>query len=311
MTETGTVDPSVRPTLLERYGISPILFAFLSLIVVFLLYQGVGALVTVALFGLKLTREDATGLRMATLLAQVFLLLGPALLLTRLATRNVRDFLRLQAPRASLILIPFAGIFSLQQMLQVYMAFQEKIPLPEPVRSVVDQFKQLIEETYRILVGTQSVGELLFVIMVIALTPAIAEEVLFRGLIQKNFERALGPRIGICLCALIFAAYHLNPFSFIPLVGLGLYLGFLVSWSNSLWVSVAAHFYNNLFACVAIYLGMEENFVVTPDPTHPGNLLLTFFAFSLVFVVSTYYFARIAKASARTNNFLTSMGASS
>lgn len=299
-TNEGTASFAPQPvqqTVLERYGISPILFAFISLIVVFFLYQAIGGVITILLFGAQITREHVTGLRIATLMGQLLFILVPALVLTRLTAHNIASFLRIEFPRPITLIIPLFGIFSLQQMLQVYMVYQEKIPIPEELQPVIDQLKQLIEETYKMLVGSSSIPELLFVLLVIAFVPAIAEELLFRGMIQRSFEQGLGSRRGLLLTALIFALYHINPFSFIPLIALGVYLGFLVLRSNSVFVSMAAHFYNNAFACVAVYIGMKQNYLITGEPEVLSHteLLMTFIAFSVVFFLSTYYFIQVTK----------------
>jgi len=295
--ESTPAVPLPQRTFLEQHAISPVVFGFLSLGLVFLLYQGVGAVATLLIFGLKPTSENVTGLRAATGLGQVFLLLAPAVLLTRLASLTPRQFLRLRPPRIREAVIPLVGIFSLQQILQVYMIFQEKIPMPESLRPVIDDLKHIIEEIYRVLIRSSSIPELLFVLLAVALVPAIAEEVLFRGLVQRSFEAKLGGKKAFVLTGLIFALYHLNPFSFVPLVVLGLYLGFLVYRSNSLWVSVAAHFYNNLFACVAVYLHMDDDFLVTGGAgvLSPSVLVVTFVSFCLVFLISTYYFMLVTK----------------
>lgn len=285
---------TLQQAFLERHGISPILFAFVSLIVVFVLYQMVGGVIAFLLFGMSPLTQHATGVRVATFVGQVVFILVPTILLAGLATTDRVSFLRLRPPRWEHIVIPFFGIFSLQQMLQVYMAFQDRIPVPESLQPIVEQLKHLFEETYKVLLASSTIPELLFVVFVVALVPAVAEEFLFRGMVQKSLEQGLGARRGLVFTGLIFALYHLNPFSLIPLISLGLYLGYLVYRSGSLWVSVAAHFYNNAIACVAVYLGMDDDFLVPgkAETLEPGTMLLTFLAFSVVFFLSTYYFVR-------------------
>lgn len=290
--------PQPRQTFLERYGISPVLFAFMALILIFFLYQGLGGVITIILFGINLTREHTPGLRVATLMGQLLFILLPTLLLVRLATHDVRSFIRFRPSPPITFLLPLVGIFSLQQVLQVYMVYQERIPLPENLQRIIDSLKQLIEQTYAILVESSTIPELLAVMVVIALVPAVAEEVLFRGMVQRSFEQGFGPKRGVLLTSLIFALYHVNPLSFIPLIGLGAYLGFLVMRTQSLPVAMAAHFYNNAFACVAIYLGKNDNYIVTGDPKTLSDLELfsTFAVFAVVFLLSTYYFIRVTKS---------------
>ena len=294
--EVVIIPPSLR-TFIERYGISPLLFGVLVLIIVFVLYQIFGGLITLLLFGLKPTPENVNGFRIATGVAQICLLLIPTLFLVRFASLTPYDFMRIRRADPRLFLFPLVGIFSLQQVLQIYLTFQERIPLPESIQKINDQFKELFEQAYKLLVSSHSIPELLFVILVVALIPAVAEETLFRGLVQGSFEEGLTPMKGVILTGVIFGAYHLNPFSFIPLAVLGIYLGFIVLKANSLWVSVAAHFYNNLFACLATYFHYGDNDIVLGDPQKmsTGMLLLGFWFFGLVFLVSTYYFVHVCQ----------------
>jgi len=289
--------PQARLTFIERYGVSPVLFGFFVLIAVFLLYQIVGGGITILFFGIKPTAENVDGFRVATGLGQLLLLLVPTILLVRLASFQPDQFMRVRLPSVEMLLPTIVGIFSLQQVLQIYLVIQEKIPLPESLRTSLERIKELIEEVYKVLVASYSIPELLFVILVVALIPAVAEELLFRGLVQRSFEQGLSPVKGLLLTSVIFGAYHLNPISFIPLAALGLYLGYLTLRSQSVWVSVFAHFCNNAFACVAIYLNMNDDYVVTgnPEEMSVGLLLGTFAVFGFIFFLSTYYFNYVTK----------------
>ena len=289
--------PPFPRTFLERHGISPILFAFLSLIIVFLLYQIIGGLLTILFFGLKPTPNNVIGFRFGTGLAQILFLLVPTLLLVRFASFRPKEYLRIRSTDVKMLIIPFVGIFSLQQILQIYLVFQEKIPLPESIEKINQQFKQLFEEAYKLLAGSHSLQELLIVIVIVALIPAVCEELLFRGLVMRSFEEGLGSGRGVMLSGVIFGAYHLNPFTFIPLAILGVYLGFIAYRANSVWVSAAAHFYNNAFACIALYLQWDDDAVVTGNPNDMSlpMLLATLWFFGVIFLVSTYYFIHLTK----------------
>lgn len=286
-----------RVPFIERLGISPVLFAFLSLIFIFVLYQIVGGIITIVAFGYKPTNENVTGYRVATGLGQILFILIPTLILVRLVSFNPKEYLRLKSTKFLTFIIPLVGMFSLQQMLQVYMIFQERIPLPEQIQSIIDQFKDLIEEIYKVLVASNSVSELSGVIIIVALIPAVAEEFLFRGLIQRNFEKNLTPLRSAIVTGIIFGAYHMNPFSFVPLAVIGIYLGFLTMRTGSLWVSVGAHFFNNFLACFALFLKFEDDYVILGNASEmsPGILLFTFWAFGVIFFVSMYYFLKITK----------------
>jgi hypothetical protein len=285
---------TVPQTLVERHGISPVLFGLIVLGIIFLLYQIVGGVVTVLLFGMKPDPQNVNGFRIATGLSQLILILLPAILFTRLISFTPSKYLRLRLPKLKLLFYPLLGMISLQQILQVYLLVQEHIPLPESVQKIVQQFKELFEEVYKVLVSSSSIPELLFVTLVIAVVPAFAEEFLFRGVVQRSFEKGISPRWGMILAGCIFGLYHLNPFTFIPLAALGIYLGFLAQRAESLWVPIAAHFYNNAFAAVAMYLHLDDDALITgkPDEMSFGMLAGTFLVSSLVFIGSTMLFVR-------------------
>lgn len=287
-----------EPTFLERHGISPLVFGLVVLVVIFFLYQLVGGGITLLFFGLHPpTPGSVNAYRLVTGLGQLLLMLLPTILLTRLASARPMEYLRVRPPDIRTLILPLFGIFSLQELLQIYLLFQERLPWPEGVRRLMEQFKDLFEQVYRMLVSSSSVPELFFVVVIVALIPAVSEELLFRGLVQRSFEKGLTPVKGMVLTGIIFGAYHLNPFSIVPLSILGIYLGFLTMRANSVWVSVSAHFYNNLFACIAVYLHMDEDSLVTGNPSEMpiGILLGSFFVFLLIFIAATTYFMRITE----------------
>jgi membrane protease YdiL (CAAX protease family) len=74
----------------------------------------------------------------------------------------------------------------------------------------------------------------------------LAEEPVFRGLILGGFALRYGPRKAVVYSALLFAAFHLNPWQFHSALLAGLFLGWLCLESGSLWPGMLGHFLNNL-----------------------------------------------------------------
>lgn len=95
----------------------------------------------------------------------------------------------------------------------------------------------------------ETVGDLIFNIVVIALVPAISEELCFRGALQPIFSRWLGNKhVAIWATAFFFSFIHLQFLGFLPRFLLGAVLGYAALWSNSLVVPVVGHFINNALA---------------------------------------------------------------
>ena len=292
---TGSAAPEDRRgNVIQR--MSPVGFAVVSLIVVFVLYQVIGGAALLVFGGQP--KADTVGLfRWFTLLGQITGILLPTLVLIRLRTPDVRGYLRLKLPSPVEIAVTVVAVFSLQQVLQGYLALQEAIPLPENVRVIVERIKDLFEETYRILVGAESIPEFVFVVLIVAVVPALAEEFLFRGIVQRSMEETVGGLRGAILAGVIFGAFHMNPFSLVPLVALGIFFGYLVFRSRNITLAVAAHFFNNFIACTATYLKLRDDFVVlAPDQTASLSLVaMNTSFFGIVFLVSLLYFKRLTQ----------------
>jgi membrane protease YdiL (CAAX protease family) len=110
----------------------------------------------------------------------------------------------------------------------------------------------------RLLGEAHSVPEFIYVIVVVAVTPAICEEFFFRGLIQKNLTLASNARKGLIATGLIFGLYHLNPFLLVPLSILGIFFSYVRVRSNTLILPVIAHFANNAVSTAGFFLQQQR-----------------------------------------------------
>ena len=287
-------DGSVHhPSLWQRMP-API-FALVSLTIVFILYQLVAGGAVLLLAGTKVTEENAAFIRWATVVSQLTCILLPSLVLGRLRFGTLGAAFTFKFPGARQTILSVLAVFALQQLLQAYMVLQDAMPLPPKVRELIDLVNTLYEQTYRILGAARSPYEFLLVVVTVALIPAIAEEILFRGLIQHSVEATSGGLRAAIATGLIFGAYHLNPWNIVPLVALGTFFGYLVYRSQNVSIAISAHFFNNFVACAASYTNVRDDFIaLAPSTQATGPLLLANTAlFLLVFVGATYYFVKV------------------
>lgn len=294
--------PPVQRTVPFFQRLAPVPFAVVALAIIFFLYQFVAGGITLVLFGMKFSEDNVQLVRIATILGQLLFMLVPTILLVKFRKESVVKYLRLATPDYREIILTVVAVFALQQVLQGYMALQDAVPLPIPIQRVVDELKKMFEETYRILVTAHSPGEFIFVVTVVAVTPAICEELLFRGLVQRSFEKVTVGFQGAIITGVIFAAFHLVPYSFLPLAALGSYFGFIVYRSQSIVVGISAHFFNNFIACTALYLQLTDDFVaIAPQRVPTGSLIfLNTIIFGVVFILATYYFVRMTEPVGRS-----------
>jgi membrane protease YdiL (CAAX protease family) len=248
---------------------------------------------------LKSLPENIPGTRMILSFAQFMFILFPALLLSMLQGNRFKEAFRFRKPNFAIFFLSIFGLVVVQPFLQVFMYFQNKIIFSIPFGTdVLKQVKDLfdsLEQTTMNLVVSHSIPEFIFVVFVIAVTPAICEEFLFRGILFKNFERISKRMSAIFLTGLIFALFHFHPFNLIPLVILGFYLTFVVYYSESILTAVACHFINNFISALSVYIYGKENFA---EPEISGMQLFEFgvlglvslilFIFLLIYIVKIY-----------------------
>ena len=111
----------------------------------------------------------------------------------------------------------------------------------------------------KLMTSFESTGDLIIGLIVIALLPAIGEELVFRGMFQNEFFRGTGNiHVSIWMSAIIFSAIHFQFYGFLPRLLLGALFGYLYYWSGTLLVPMFAHFFNNAFGVIMIYLYRQE-----------------------------------------------------
>lgn len=103
-----------------------------------------------------------------------------------------------------------------------------------------------LAETTRQLLDIHSVGQLLSCLIVVGVMAGLSEEMLFRGAMLRTMQDSrLGAHGAVWIVAIIFSAIHLQFYGFVPRMVLGLWLGYLLVWTRSLWVPIIAHTLNN------------------------------------------------------------------
>jgi uncharacterized protein len=90
-------------------------------------------------------------------------------------------------------------------------------------------------------------------IIVIGMAPGICEEILFRGVIQRGFER-FGAVRSILMTSILFGMFHLYFEKFLGTFLLGILIGFIAYRTNSIFGSMFAHFLNNSITVVVGFI---------------------------------------------------------
>lgn len=282
--------------------LSPVAAAALGLIGGFFLYQFVGGLLTLIVFGFDIEGAPADSLRLMTMAGQILFILLPALLFSKWIYGDVSDIVSLKMPNWVEMFIFSAGILILTPLLQAYMFIQNFIiehlasnyNFINNIKSFFDSLNALVEKTYGNLLQADSIIELLLVVLVIAAVPAVCEEVMFRGYIQRSLGFKLKPFWAALVTAIFFGFYHFNPYGLLPLICLGLYFGFAAYISDSLVVPILLHFLNN-FGAVLLFYFVGDDQLVNSDITGSEELGSNIFLFVTLAILFTIIIIVIKK----------------
>jgi len=141
--------------------------------------------------------------------------------------------------------------------------------------------------------GTET--RLLFGLLVIAVIPAIGEELVFRGVLQRQLYRWVNNQhVAIWLAAVVFSAIHVQFFGFVPRVVLGALFGYLYFWSGRIIVPMVAHFVNNGFTVFLLYLQQTGRIDVDVESSEAMPLYSVLISLVLSAAVIYYLYQRFS-----------------
>ncbi|MCU0318006.1 MAG: CPBP family intramembrane metalloprotease [Amoebophilaceae bacterium] len=143
-----------------------------------------------------------------------------------------------------------------------------------------------LQKITTLLTTFRSLEELGGAIVVIGVIPAIGEELLFRGLVQKIcHELTSNIHLAIGISAFIFSAIHLQFYGFLPRFLLGTLFGYIYWWTKDLLFPIAAHFFNNAFTLIILFLHqrglIEQDIVTLQAPSMPVFMFCVVMAITL------------------------------
>ena len=131
--------------------------------------------------------------------------------------------------------------------------------------------KELADLTYLFLNTTQ-VPVMLMNVIIMAVLPALFEEMFFRGVLQQKLTQWWGKgHLAIFITAIVFSAIHMQFITFIPRFLLGLLLGYLLRWGKTLWLPILAHFINNFVAVLTFYYQKSQSPDINPVTAETGS----------------------------------------
>ena len=242
-------------------------------ILIFLVILLISGLIGVAASALFMFAGD-TGMKLGQGISSIFMFVVPPIVyyfITR-KEHQMRDLgLRKLSPPWWFIFIGAVLMFISLPVSNLLTEWNEGMKLGGAFQMLEDMMKTLEQTatdlTERML-NVDTIGGLLLNLIIIALIPAVGEELTFRGVIQQALTRKMNPHIAIILSAAIFSFIHFQFYGFLTRMFLGMLLGYMFYITGSLWTSILMHFLNNGSAVLIYYLNNKG--IINVDVDHFG-----------------------------------------
>ena len=168
--------------------------------------------------------------------------------------RKSIQFLHLNRfPKVNLLLFGCLLMIAAYPLTNLILKLNQLLPLTQDLSTLENK----ANNTAAVFLIMNTPREFLMSIFTIAVVPAIAEEIFFRGILQNYLSRQNAVK-GILLTAFVFAAIHMQWASFLPRFFLGIILGYLFYWSKSLWLPILAHFVFNGMQIIPAYYASSD-----------------------------------------------------
>jgi membrane protease YdiL (CAAX protease family) len=278
-------------------------------------FLSIPAMGSIALFPQPVTTE---ALKWVQLIQTAALFLLPPFLMAFLWTKQPLEWLKLKSETRGyglwaiflmLIALPainLVGYFNQQMSLPAFLE-----PLEQWMKTAEANAAHLTEQ----FLSVTTFDGLIINILLMALLPAVAEELTFRGVLQRLIQTQTneainreGKRVHLAIwcTAILFSAIHMQFYGFLPRMLMGALFGYALVWTGSLWIPILMHFTNNAMAVILYFLAIRSGWDMDKVDTIGTNDTLWLGVVSLVLtIIGIYAFRRsttMSNASSRISS---------
>lgn len=277
----------------ERHPFTSLILLLLFIIAGVFLFSLIALAFSTTLYGFKPVLDMASGkavgeinfLKIFQISTSIGMFIIPALILARIECKNWLGYLKLNTGFPFLLVgITVLLMFASAPLLESSVELNKAMKLPGFLNGLEIWMKNKEDEMAKLtmqLLDMKTIPVLVLNLFMLAIIPAVGEELTFRACLQKLFGKMIGNHhLAIWLTAIIFSAIHVQFYGFIPRMLLGALFGYLFFWSKSIWLPILAHFVNNGTAVITAYVyqrkGIPLDNLETGTSSPPYVYLLSF-----------------------------------
>jgi len=297
-----------------------LMFSLFVMVASVLVFMVAGIIVAIPFFGFAnlmnsmspaglSSPESINFLKYFQVIQSIGLFVVPPFILGLLYHGNIKEYLQINRSTrwqsyllATLCLLMVIPVINSLGELNGQMKFPESLAgLEKWMRSMEDSATLMVEKFMKV----ETISGLMFNIFMIAVLPALGEELMFRGVIQRIFSNwTKNYHWGIWITAFLFSAMHMQFYGFLPRMALGAMFGYLLVWTGTMWVPILAHFVNNTMGVLGYYFINKGVITKDVEEIGTGNEQVPLVLFSLVavgFLLFSIYRSERAKTKMPVN----------
>ncbi|RYD78939.1 MAG: CPBP family intramembrane metalloprotease [Sphingobacteriales bacterium] len=252
------MNPFLQLLLLLFYAIvGTIIFTIISLVVILAIY----GFAIVKDFNLIATGDPkfTDALKILQIGTSIGMFVVPPLALAYTNSKKPSNFYSFGKPKAALLILVLVIMIASMPFMEWIAVTNQKMVLPSGLKWLENWMKESEQAAMKMTIQLLTVRnnwDFVVNLIMIAVLPAIGEELMFRGGVQRSLTKAFNnPHAAIWISAIIFSAIHMQFYGFVPRLLLGAGFGYLYYFSGSIWYAMAGHFINNGYAvCAAFYM---------------------------------------------------------
>ncbi len=199
-------------------------------------------------------------------------------------------------PKLSLLVLAVIIVLVISPVVNAIVEWNESISMPASMKAIEEWMKEMennAKNATELFLKANSFSVYISNVIVLALIPAVGEELLFRGILQKLFYNWFNKiHFAIWLSAFLFSALHMQFYGFFPRMLLGALFGYLFFWSGNLWIPITTHFINNLLAVTLFYINNSYTKEIENIGT-ADNAFLYIILSIILFSILLFYFYKM------------------
>lgn len=232
-------------------------------------------------------------LRIATILQDVLMLVLPAAVTAVVVCGNAGCLLAIdRRPGVAMTVMAMITMIVSSPFMSYIIELNASMTLPPAFAGferALREMEQNAASSIAAVTGPHTIPNLIMSVLVIGIAAGFSEELFFRGALQRLMRSTgLSGHAAVWISAAVFSAVHFQFFGFVPRLLLGAWFGYLLLWSGSVWLPMAAHIFNNVMYVILNYITGSGDPHISPEVVSPWISVSVSAALTVACVIFTY-----------------------